>query len=85
VLTEDAKELAEALGEDVPELEASGDTNTRFIARFDANTSAAEDDRIEVFVDTKMLYFFDPDTGGSIWSKPGKADVDVSGTGAAKE
>jgi hypothetical protein len=65
VVTEDTKELLEDRGLDVEELESGVDKNT-FIARFSANTQAQVDDRIEVHVDTRTLYFFDPNTGGSI-------------------
>ena len=69
VLTEDTKELAVDRGLDVEELEARDRNRTSFVARFDADTRAAEDDRIEVFVDTRSLYFFDADTGMSIWDE----------------
>jgi multiple sugar transport system ATP-binding protein len=65
VLTEDTKELAEDRGLDVEELETQTE-KTPFVARFSANTQAQVDDRVEVLVDTRALYFFDPESGASI-------------------
>ena len=40
---------------------------TPFIARVDRATRAAEDARIELFVNTRRLHFFDLETGGGIY------------------
>ena len=39
---------------------------TPFVARVDRESSAREGDRIEVAVDTRMLHFFDLETGEAI-------------------
>jgi multiple sugar transport system ATP-binding protein len=70
VLTDDAKELMEALGHDVEELETtSAEQRSTFIAKFDADTHAQEGSRIQVYVDVRGLHFFDPGTGVSIWDE----------------
>jgi multiple sugar transport system ATP-binding protein len=84
VLTEDTKELMAALGQDVNEVEATAQTNeTTFIAKFDADTHAQVDSRIQVFVDTRSLHFFDPETAESIWEAvPTPAAAAVTGATA---
>jgi multiple sugar transport system ATP-binding protein len=69
VLTEDVKELAVDVGaEQLEALEAQAEEATStFVAELNPRTNAREGDRIELFVDTKRLHFFDPDTGLGIY------------------
>jgi multiple sugar transport system ATP-binding protein len=70
VLTDDLKELALEHGETEESLEKEQPEHTTFIASFDADSTAAEGDRIEVQVDTRGLHFFDPETRVAIRDEP---------------
>jgi multiple sugar transport system ATP-binding protein len=68
VLTEDTREVAadsDAL--DLLESEAA-ENKSRFIARVSARTRAQEQARVELFVDTRTLHFFDAETGEGIYA-----------------
>jgi multiple sugar transport system ATP-binding protein len=69
VLTDDTKELASAVDAGrLEDLEAqSSEHRTAFIARTAPETHARMGERTELHVDTRKLYFFDPDTGESIY------------------
>jgi multiple sugar transport system ATP-binding protein len=71
VLTEDTKELAADAGaEDLLDLEARAkeDTST-FVAALNPRTDAREGEGLELFVDTRRLHFFDPETGRGIYGE----------------
>ena len=66
VATEDVKEAVEAEdGVAALEQQAAG-AGTPFVARVGRESSAREGDRIEMAVDTRMLHFFDLETGQAI-------------------
>ncbi len=66
VATEDVKEAVEA-DEAVAALERQAEqSGTPFVARVGRESRAREGDRIEVAVDTRMLHFFDLETGAAI-------------------
>jgi len=66
VATEDVKDAVEA-DEAVAALEQqAARAGTPFVARVGRESSAREGDRIEMAVDTRMLHFFDLETGAAI-------------------
>jgi multiple sugar transport system ATP-binding protein len=69
VVTEDTRELAEDTGvEMLPRLEeGASDQTTTFVARMHARSRAREGERVDLFVDTRELHFFDPGTGEGIY------------------
>ena len=65
VATDDVKEAVDA--EDaVAALEQEPARGTPFVARVGRESRAREGDQVEVAVDTRMLHFFDLDTGAAI-------------------
>jgi multiple sugar transport system ATP-binding protein len=69
VLTDDTRELADDIGEEILQTtEANAATGTSiFLARLSPSTKAGEGDPIELAVDVNRLHFFDPKTGLGIY------------------
>jgi multiple sugar transport system ATP-binding protein len=70
VVTEDTKQLAEDTGvEMLQKLDAvAAESKTPFVARMHARSRARESERVHLFVDTRELHFFDPETGEGIYT-----------------
>jgi multiple sugar transport system ATP-binding protein len=64
--TEDVRELAEDIGEELP-VEDAPEGETTIVARFDPSSRVKEGETVEVAVDTRALHFFDPGTGLGIY------------------
>ncbi len=62
-MTEDVKELAKDVGEELTE----GDADTILVGRFEPRSQVREGDSVPVAVDTRALHFFDPETGAGIY------------------
>src|SRR5262245_45065864 len=83
VYTEDTKELAADVDEKVLEelKEQAKENRTTFIARTSPETRARVGQSLELSVDTRKLYFFDPVTGESIYERePASSDTAASVT-----
>jgi multiple sugar transport system ATP-binding protein len=63
-LTEDVRELAQDLGE---ELEEEPEATTTLVGRVGARSSLSEGDAAELVVDTGAVHFFDLETGAGIY------------------
>jgi multiple sugar transport system ATP-binding protein len=66
-LTEDVRELARDVGEDI-DIEA-GETTATLVGRFNARSGVRDGQTIPVAVDTRNLHFFDPETGAGIYDQ----------------
>ncbi len=80
VYTEDTRELASDIDAKALEdlQEQASEQKTSLITRASPETTARIGDRIEIHVDTRKLYFFDPTTGMSIYG-----DREIASSGAA--
>jgi multiple sugar transport system ATP-binding protein len=67
-LTEDVRELAQDMGDERALQEtADAPTQTTMVGRFGARSKVREGEAAEVAVDTRLLHFFDPETGLGIY------------------
>ncbi len=66
-MTEDVRELAKDVGEDLEA--ASGDSHATVVGRFDPRSRVREGETVPVAVDTRSLHFFDPETGTGIYDQ----------------
>ena len=65
-LTEDVRELAEDIGEQIED-EAAGEGKTTLVGRIGTGSSLRPGETAELAVDTGALHFFDPATGAGIY------------------
>jgi multiple sugar transport system ATP-binding protein len=82
VFTEDTRELASDIDEKALEelQEQASERRSAFIARISPESSARVGQRLEIHVDTRKLYFFDPANGRSIY---GELEPAASGAAAS--
>jgi multiple sugar transport system ATP-binding protein len=67
-ITEDVRELAKDVGEEIAaELESADEGETIVVGRFGSRSQVKVGELAEVAVDTRALHFFDPDTGLGIY------------------
>jgi multiple sugar transport system ATP-binding protein len=66
-ITEDVRELAQDIGEDIDEEVVEG--KTTLVGRVGARSKLGIGDTAELAVDTGALHFFDPDTGAGIYDE----------------
>jgi multiple sugar transport system ATP-binding protein len=70
VLTEDTRELATDVGTvELEDLEQRAkEARSTFVASLNPRTDAREGERLELFVDTHRLHFFDPGSGRGVYN-----------------
>jgi multiple sugar transport system ATP-binding protein len=70
-LTEDVRELAQDVGDEraVQEVSEGAADQTTMVGRFGARSRVREGETAEVAVDTRVLHFFDPETGAGIYEE----------------
>jgi multiple sugar transport system ATP-binding protein len=70
VMTDDTRELFRDTGA-LDDLEGRAEAGaSTFVARLDPRSGVAERERLELYVDTARLHFFDPRTGAGIYEEP---------------
>jgi multiple sugar transport system ATP-binding protein len=65
-LTEDVRELAQDIGEEIED-EAAAEGKTTLVGRIGARSNLRAGETAELVVDTAALHFFDPATGAGIY------------------
>jgi multiple sugar transport system ATP-binding protein len=82
VFTEDTRELASDIDEKALEelKDQASEQRTAFVTRAGPETTARAGERREIHVDTRKLYFFDPNTGDSIVGSREVASIGVAGS-----
>ena len=65
-LTEDVRELAEDIGEEI-EIESAAEGKVTLVGRIGARSNLRPGETAELAVDTGALHFFDPATGAGIY------------------
>ncbi len=70
-LTDDVRELAADVGEELTDQAP----HTTMVGRFDARSRVGKGQETEVAVDTHELHFFDPDTGAGIYGTNSKGAI----------
>jgi multiple sugar transport system ATP-binding protein len=66
-LTDDVRELAKDVGEEVSAEEAAASGETILVGRFDPRSRLREGENATIAVDTRNLHFFDPESGAGIY------------------